>query len=669
MKIKTVSLICFSAICLLIGLTSEGISPIENPQNKFLIWNDYKIEINQYGGLGRDCPHGIVWEQYKILQEKAKQNASPPNTIKGVLLVCPTTHATAFKKDDAGETKAGEKTTSMTSAEVKWALDQWRQWEEMVYVYSAGNAWLRTDIKIIDEPLEVRTNEGWNFWSGPKIDLLNKYIPFERGDYDSYNSIYNGKDMKPGPWGGTFGADYGPKGCGSSDNAWLSRAKSDERHGFVFWHEWLNQMCWATSNVMSYPEGLWSLYVFNDMGYRDDPINAWPWITSHRDVMRFIIRPGMWKRWTVTDPYISPAIDQWEVFGPMESGRARRISGQIDETERQYITMKMALEKYDHFNLTKAEAFPEKGSAKPEIKKGTYYFRSFISSLSNQEVRLWAAADERFQVWLNGVMVRDGWGTLRSTDNGRLIEKVTYTSLDAGLNTLVLELPNVDEKSKDIVEFRVRFCKPDGSGELPEGVTYNPAGVAGKIVPLKDEPKHEFTNPVMYKWADIGDNPWLKLPRLDENDLRQLTGIETLSLKTDHITGTTKVKDKDGKEIDKEVLAKQHLFLDVPEGAVSSPRIKEPVENAESLDNDLDFNWESLAWLRVSNRKGAEKDILLVRFDVAEPVLHLLKTKGRPANESIVGYVLEKFKLAYVVLVDLDGTPAKELDALNKKPE
>lgn len=653
-------------VCLIIISSSLAISPIENPQNKFLVWNDYKIEINQYGGLGRDYPHAIVWEQYKILEEKAKKNTTPPNTIKGVLLVCPTTHATAFKKDDAGETQVGEKTTSMTSGEVKWALEQWRQWEEMIYVYSNGAAWQRTDIKVIDEPLEVRTNEDWHFWSGPKGNLLDKYIPFERGDYDSYNSIYNGKDMKPGPWGGTFGADYGPKGCGSSDNAWLSRPNADERHGFVFWHEWLNQMCWATSNVMPYPEGLWSLYVFHDMGYRDDPINAWPWITSHRDVMRFIIRPGMWKRWTVTDPYISPAIDQWEVFGPYGQGRAREFSGR---TSVKSTLLKMALEKYDHFNLAKADTFPEKGAPKPEIKEGTYYFKAYVSSLTNQEVRLWAAADERFKVWLNGVMVRDGWGTLRSTDNGRLIEKVTYTSLDAGLNTLVLELPNVDEKSKGIVEFRVRFCKPDGSGELPEGVKYNPALIAGSIVPLKEEPKYDFANPVLHKWADVSDDPWLKLPRLDENALRQLTGIETLSLKTDHVTGTTKAKDKDGKEVDKEVLAKQHLFLDVPEGAVSSPQTKEPTENAESLDNNLDYNWESLAWLRVPNRKGNEKDILLIRFDVAEPVLHLLKTRGRPANESIAGYVLEKFKLSYVVLVNLDGAPTRELDALSKKPE
>ena len=122
----------------------------------------------------------------------------------------------------------------MTSAEVKWAVEQWRAFEEMVYVYSRGAAWLRTDVKVIDPPFHAHANEEYGFWPGPQHELLDRYVPFERGDYDSYNSIYNSKDLRAGPWGGTYGADLGPKGCGSSDNAWLSRGPEiDERHGFA----------------------------------------------------------------------------------------------------------------------------------------------------------------------------------------------------------------------------------------------------------------------------------------------------------------------------------------------------------------------------------------------------------------------------------------------------
>ena len=645
------------------GAVASAPGEIKDPEGKFLVWNDYKIEINQYDGLGRDWPYEIVWQQYDLLTKRAAENTQNPNTIKGVLLVCPTTHATAYE----GEKEVGEKTTSMTSNEVKWAIDQWRQWEEMIYVYSGGAAWQRTDMKVIDEPLEVRTNATWHFWSGPKRNLIDKYIPFERGDYDSYNSIYNSKDLNAGPWGGTFGADIGPLGCGSSDNAWLSRGKNaDERQGFVFWHEWLNQMCWATSNVMPYPQELWSLYVFHDMGYRSDPINAWPWITSHRDMMRFIIRPGMWSRWTVTDPYVSPAIDTWEVFGPEKPGLAKEFSDH--SLEGNEIFMKLGT--YGQFDLNKAESAAEATDwKKPEIAEGTYYFRCFVASDKKQDVRLWAGADERFQLWLNGAMIRDGWGTLRSGDQGRLIEKVTYTTLEAGMNTLVLALPNVDEKSKDVVEFRVRFCRTDGSGEMPEGVTINRGHIAGSIVPLQEVPAPDFKKPKLYKWADIGDDPWLKLPRMDEAALRDLTGIGGLSLKTEHVLGTEKVKNREGKEVEREIVEKQHLFLDVPKDSVASPWIAEPTENSQALNNDLDYNWESMAWLRVPGRAGEDKDVLLVRFDVAEPVLHLLKTKGRPANESIVGYMLVKFKIAYVVLVNLDGAPTKELGALSKQPE
>jgi len=656
-------------VLLAAALAAAQVGPRIESRGKYLIWNDYKVEVNQYDGLGRDWPQDIVWKQYELLEQRAKANVGAPNMIKAVLLMCPTTEATAIKKEDGKDVEVGTKTTSMTTAEVKWALEQWRQWAEMVYVYSGGEAWLGTDLKIIEEPLTVRADENWYFWSGPKVGLLDKYVPFERGDYDSYNSIFNGKGLKTRLWGGTYGADIGPKGCGSSDNVWLGRV--NERHGFVFWHEWLNQMCWATSNVMPYPQGLWSLYVFGNNGYRPDPINAWPWITSHRDMMRFAIRPGMWRRWTVTDPYVSPAIDTWEVFGPTEEadgargGNAREFSG--PKAQGQLVTMELGT--YDHFDLAKVGPVGEVSAwAQPEIGPGTYYFRATVGSQTKQEVRLWAGADERFQLWLNGEMVRDGWGTLRSRDHGRLVEKVTYTTLEAGVNTLVVVVPNVDEKSKDLVEFRVRFCRPDGSGDLPEGVTYNPAGAAGKIVPLKDPVVHDFKNPTLYTWADVGDDPWLKLPRLDEAALRELTGIETLTIKTDGVPYTVTAKDKDGNDTEKEITPKQHLFLDVPEGAVASPRVTELVENAEALDNDLDYNWESLAWLRVPKRAGKAKDVVLVRFDVAEPVLHLLKTKGRPANESLVGYVLVDFKIAYVALVELDGAPTRELEALSRQP-
>ncbi len=43
-----------------------------------------------------------------------------------------------------------------------------------------------------------------------------------------------------------------------------------------------------------------------------------------------------------------------------------------------------------------------------------------------------------------------------------------------------------------------------------------------------------------------------------------------------------------------------------------------------------------------------------MRFDIAEPLVHLLVTRGRPARESLVGWVLVNHKLADVSLVSLD---------------
>ncbi len=87
------------ALCIIAGIVVSAIwvisqeanagrlgGDIVNTTGKYLVWEDYKIEVNQYGGLGRDWPTpDLFWEQYEMLREKAKANPVDPNTIKAVL--------------------------------------------------------------------------------------------------------------------------------------------------------------------------------------------------------------------------------------------------------------------------------------------------------------------------------------------------------------------------------------------------------------------------------------------------------------------------------------------------------------------------------------------------------------------------------------------------------
>lgn len=630
--------------------------PITNPNDEYLVWDDYCVEVNQYGDLGRNWPTpNLIWEQYALLKKKAASNPLAPNTLRAVLLVLPRVEATAVRQENGAEVVVGRRSAEMTSAEIKSALDQWRRFEEMIYVYSEGNAWLRTDVKVIDEAVHVRTDENWQFWAGQQRELLDRYVPFERGDYQSYNSIYCSKELGADPHGGTIGAVLGIKGCGTADTAYYGEGGVPNRTGYVVLHEWLNTQCSATSNMMPYPgdEALWSNYVVEKIGYREDlELDDWPWLSARRDTMTQIIRPGMWRRWTPIDPYVSTAIGEWVMFGPGSAGRARELSTAPDADGR---LVELPMEKYTEFDLSSALT---PNGERVRIDEGTYYFRTYVASPQRREVRLWAAGDERFALWLNGVLIRDGWGWTRSEDDGRLFEKVTYATLEQGVNTLVLALPN----SGPDVAFRVRFCDVDGSGRLPQGLeTFARRGERAPVA-LADPLVHDFTRPRFHAWADVQDMPWAKLPRLDEAELRELTGIDALRIRT---KGAPRLSTA-GEEYE----PPQHLFLDVPADAVTSPRIDAPAEDNALLNNDLDYNWKSLAWLRVPGRTGAEKDLLLLRFDVAEPLLHLLRTKGRPAYESLVGWMLIEHKLAYVALVNLDVEPAPRtaLGLLTRQP-
>lgn len=624
--------------------------PIENPSGRYLVWQDYRVEVNQYGGLGRDWPTPeLVWQHYAILERKARANPLPPNPLRALLLILPRVEAVAWREVDGVPVEIGRRQAEMTEAEIRWALAQWRQFEDMVYVYSGGNAWLRTDVRILDEPLRVDTDENWEFWGGQQRDLLDRYLPFRRGDYQSYNSIFCSKGLGASPHGGTYGAIGGIRGCGTSDTAFYGEAWKPNRTGYVALHEWLNQQCSATSNMMPYPDGetLWNNYVLERVGYREDAaLDDWPWLSMRRDTMLHIIRPGMWRRWSAIDPYLSAPLGKWVVFGPDAPGRARELSTAPADGARE---LDVELAPGGQINLL--AAFPPP-AAEPA---GTWYLRCYLAAEEDVEIRLWAAADARFELWLDGIRVRDGWGWLRADDDGELIEKVSYLRLSRGLNTLVMALPDTRPR----LEFRVRLCDAGGSGRPP-------AGVRALVHPARDVAPHplaaaerlDFRQPRLHSWAEVGDQPWTLLPRLGEAELRELTGVPELRLRTE---GAPRRGD-DGELF----TPPQHLFLEVPAASVSSPWSAAPAEDRARLDNDLDFNWESMAWLRLPARDGAEKDVLLLRFDVAEPLLHLLRTAGRPADRSLVGWILEDHKLAYVVLVDLAAAsaPATELGLL-----
>ncbi|KAA0217513.1 MAG: hypothetical protein DYG94_00085 [Leptolyngbya sp. PLA3] len=64
-------------------------------------------------------------------------------------------------------------------------------------------------------------------------------------------------------------------------------------------------------------------------------------------------------------------------------------------------------------------------------------------------------------------------------------------------------------------------------------------------------------------------------------------------------------------------------------------------------------NIEATAWVRSPGRDGAEKDVVLLRLDVAGPLMNLLRTRGRAGQERIARWMLVDHNLAFVLLVDL----------------
>lgn len=151
--------------------------------------------------------------------------------------------------------------------------------------------------------------------------------------------------------------------------------------------------------------------------------------------------------------------------------------------------------------------------------------------------------------------------------------------------------------------------------------------------------------PGMHRWRDVGAD-WMRLlPQLEERDLRSITRLEDLRL-TLH-----------------QPAANSHVVWALQTSSpVESPYVSgDPLQASPALDNVMawgrlpgpgriddplagyrDAPLESLAWLRSPRADRGQRDLLLLRVDVAPRLLERLRVTGRPAADSVVGYVTRR---------------------------
>jgi hypothetical protein len=187
-----------------------------------------------------------------------------------------------------------------------------------------------------------------------------------------------------------------------------------------------------------------------------------------------------------------------------------------------------------------------------------------------------------------------------------------------------------------------------------------------------------FGRRVLYRWHAVAPDWMRRLPALEDRDLRRITRLRDLRVELRQPAPNTHV-----------VWALRTSIL-----VGSAYTSDDPVHVAPALDNVLSLGrlpapgpiddpmaaytgapLESVAWIRSPRAARDRRDLLLIRTDVAPWLLPRLRVVGRPAADSIVGYLSRKDPSEgqpvnlLVAAVDFgDDPPRDELDACGASP-
>lgn len=144
----------------------------------------------------------------------------------------------------------------------------------------------------------------------------------------------------------------------------------------------------------------------------------------------------------------------------------------------------------------------------------------------------------------------------------------------------------------------------------------------------------------LYRWNDVRDDPWAELPFLTPADLAKRTGATSFSIQAD---------------------AAQVLFL--PTGLTPRTQILREIHADDySLNNELNFSREAVARIGYNDR-----DLLFVRFDVADAIVDLLADHpaGTAPPANVLGYIDIDSRHMVVLDTRLANDSRSELNILN----
>ncbi len=619
-------------------------------QPREIEWQDYKIEVNQFGNLGR-IYLARGWDEFELMCEKAAKAGKELNVWKAALVMVKNLEV-EWEDFDGNKhlTKA-----SLTDEAMEHIKKGYEKFEKMVYAYSGGNLKFDSKIYVIDGPVKRKDKKGF-FFFGPFKEELKQFEDWKPEEVDSVICFFPPGDMPMDAFGRSWGDLHGFNCAGNSNIAYVDeRLKAGGDISILMQHEWLHQVESVMGWHLGYL-GLPDLHAAGFCGYEPGDVDQPQWLAWNRDFMFRLYRPVMWQKADMNSRSIvtpKPQFDdgfikEWLILGPFPNEDRKGLDVDFMRTpvsennavpdaeaekflkdEKKWFPVKVEEEKVD---LTK---FLE---PKDNV---VAYAHTYVYSPERMECKLWVGSDDGIKVILNGIVVHNNKVYRMLLLDNDVVDVV----LKKGWNRLLLKIDQggggwgfsariSDSKYQKIDELKFSVNKPE------EEIV-----MKGEELPPRWDGK-------FYSWEDVKDDPWRMLPKLTVDNLRVITRIDNLELKND--VGILLVDTKGSPRVYSETLAE----ID-PDDFV--------------LNNELHYRNESVAHIRFRSLKKDERfpsdvrDLLFIRFDIIDPYIDFLQSKTSvPIKDSLIGYVAVQKQLAYVIYTYLgEYLPRDELSLIH----
>ena len=550
------------------------------------------VEVTPEGNVGRMF-RDLDWKrEYATLAGEAGDAAGTPVPWRTRMFIVRAIDAEWREKDGAPMRRSKVRFTDEQVEAFRRVADAFA---DHVRVYSGGRARLDATVKVLDEPLTRLDGSGdmVHPWMDAVAPVIFAHARPE--DVDSVMLFWPAGDIPhKNVWGLTGYPAF--DGAGYSWVTYLGGAIDERVYAEVAFHEWLHQLEFTRGAMLGYP-GLPTLHDGERCGYVADAGHP-GWMTWYRDFSTTYMTPAMWSKHVPRRPpagsrpsFEGGFVREWLVAGPYpNAGGAGLDVRRFDEASSLPEAGEAAGNRRWQRVETGRDVLDLAAGLSPR-ERVTAYAHVYVRSPRARTARLFLGSDDGVRVAFNG---REVWR--HRVDRGtRPDQDSLLLSLKAGWNRLLFAV----DQGGGAWGLCARLTRADG-GPIPDLTFRARRPTEDAEIVREDEapvPPSEAWKLRFYDWDAVKDDPWAKLPELTEARLRDVTGDPGLRLETGE------------------------AFT----ALVATAPVRTP-----GVDARLDFGRESLAWLR-HRRGGIDRDLLLVRPDVADLWLHDLDALDDPS--------------------------------------